>query len=68
MIDSLNLEHIILLVGLGLALLLILILLLRGLYIYQTWVNRKMYELGEKVHNDIFSKKERKERENKYEK
>lgn len=58
MINNLDLKEIVLIVGLGLALLLILILLLRVLYIYQKWVNRKMYELGEKVHNDIFSKKE----------
>lgn len=58
MINNLDLKEIVLIVGLGLALLLILILLLRVFYIYQIWVNRKMYELGEKVHNSIFSNSE----------
>ncbi len=58
MINNLDLKEIVLFVGLGLVLVLILILLLRGLYIYQKWVNRKMYELGEKVHNSIFSNKD----------
>ncbi len=51
-----DLKQIILLIGIGLGLLLILVLVFKILYIYQTWVNRKMYELGEKVHDNIFLK------------
>ena len=38
----------------GIGLILVLALFLRLIYVYQRWLNNKMYNLGSKVHNSLF--------------